>query len=168
MRQPIATCSFATCCLSLAAVLPLVALAGNPSPEIKRDAIAPQAVGVAHTLKTIPEACARLQGQFTGDAARPYQFAVVRTSPNCQARARLVDAAQAKPDTAKGWIFNDLIRVPSAACQTQQAVVRVWRMPADVTPPELDPQGRSRIYLKESMQKARPGNCRRSRCLPPR
>ena len=134
-----------------------MASAAEPAPEIKREAIPPQAMGVLHSLKTIPEACARIQGQFTGDARQPYKFAVVRTSANCQPRARLVDADKAKPSQAKGWIFNDLIRVPSAACATQQAVVRVWRHPADVAPPQRDGQGRSRIYLKDSMQKARDG-----------
>lgn len=134
-----------------------VATAADPVPEIKRDAIPPQAIGALRTLKTIPEACARIQGQFTGDPAQPYKFAVVRTSARCQPRARLVEAANAKPSQAKGWIFNDLIRVPSATCATQQAVVRVWRQPADVAPPERDGQGRSRIYLKDSMQKAKAG-----------
>jgi hypothetical protein len=129
--------------------------ASDPVPEIKRDAATPQAVGALHTLRGIPEACARLEGQFTGDPAQPYRFDVVRTSPNCQARARFVDAAKAKPSTASGWILNDVIRVPSAACPRQQAVVRVWRHPADATPPKLDAQGRSRIYLQESVDKAK-------------
>ncbi len=134
-----------------------LACAADPTPEIERDAIPPQAIGVLGSLKTIPEACARIQGQFTGDPAQPYRFAVVRTSANCQPRARLVDAAKVKPSQAKGWIFNDLIRVPSAACATQQAVVRVWRHPADVAPPTRDGQGRSRIYLEDSMQLAKDG-----------
>jgi len=132
----------------------LPALAADPTPEIRRDAAAPQAVGAAHTLRTIPEACARIEGLFTGDAAQPYKFAVVRTSANCQPRARFVDAAKAQPSEATGWKFNDLIRVPSVACPSQQAVVRVWRKPADVAPPKLDAQGRSRIYLEESKQAA--------------
>ncbi|MFL6592232.1 MAG: hypothetical protein ACJ8GK_05925 [Luteimonas sp.] len=133
----------------------LAARASDPVPEIKRDAASPQAVGALHTLRGIPEACARLEGQFTGDAAQPYRFDVVRTSPNCQARARFVDAAKAKPSAASGWILNDVIRVPSAACPRQQAVVRVWRHPADAAPPKLDAQGRSRIYLQESVDKAK-------------
>lgn len=133
------------------------ATAADPIPEIKRDAIQPQATGLLHSLKTIPEACARIQGQFTGDPAQPYKFEVVRTSPRCQPRARLVGAAKVDPSEATGWIFNDLIRVPSAACATQQAVVRVWRQPANASPPERDAQGRSRIYLKDSMQKAKAG-----------
>jgi len=132
----------------------LPALAADPTPEIRRDPAAPQLVGAAHTLRTIPEACARIEGVFTGDAAQPYKFAVVRTSANCQPRARFVDAAKAQPSEAKGWKFNDLIRVTSAACPSQQAVVRVWRKPADVAPPKLDAQGRSRIYLEESKQAA--------------
>ncbi|HEY5612979.1 MAG TPA: hypothetical protein VIK70_05255 [Lysobacter sp.] len=126
----------------------------NPKPEITRDAIKPQAVGTAHTLRTIPEACARIEGVFTGDAAQPYKFAVVRTSPNCQPRARFVDAAKARPSEKSGWKFNDLIRVPSASCGTQLAVVRVWRKPANTVPPKLDSQGKSRIYLEEERKNA--------------
>ena len=141
--------------LLLAASLP--AFAADPQPEIQRPPAAPQPVGTVHTIRGIPEACARLEGMFTGDATRPYKFDVVRTSPNCQARARFVDAKKVKPDPAKGWIFNDLIRVPSAACAGQQAVVRVWRHPASVVPPKLDAQGRARIYLQESIDKAKAG-----------
>ena len=139
----------------LVCALPLCA--ADPKPEIERPAASPQAVGAVHTLRTIPEACARIEGQFTGQAAQPYKFAVARTSANCQARARLVDAAKARPSTASGWIFNDLIRVPSATCATQQAVVRIWRKPADAAPPKLDAQGRSRIYLKDATDRAKAG-----------
>jgi hypothetical protein len=106
-------------------------------------------------VRGIPEACARLEGVFTGDAATPYRLDAVRTSPNCQARARFVDATKAKPGASDGWILNDVIRVPSAACPAQQAVVRVWRHPADAAPPKLDAQGRARIYLQESVDKAK-------------
>lgn len=131
--------------------------ASDPAPEVQRPPAAPQAVGVVHTLRTIPEACARIEGRFTGDAAQPYQYEVVRTSPACQPRAGLVDADKAKPSVARGWIFNDLIRVPSAACPQQQAVLRIWRRPADAVPPKLDAQGRSRIYLQQSIDKAKAG-----------
>jgi hypothetical protein len=141
--------------LSLATVLP--AFAADPTPEIKRDPAAPQAIGAMHTLRGIPEACARLEGMFTGQATQPYKLAALRTSPTCHARARFVDADKVKPDAKDGWIFNDLIRVPNAACATQQAVVRVWRRPANAVPPKLDDQGRSRIYLKESVAKAKAG-----------
>lgn len=141
--------------LALSASLPL--LAADPAPEIKREAGQPQAVNALHTLRQIPEACARMEGMFTGNAADPYKFAVVRTSPNCQPRARFVDAAKAKPSVAGGWKFNDLIQVPSAACPAQKAVVRVWRKPADAAPPKLDAQGRSRLYLKEMQAAAQKG-----------
>lgn len=140
--------------LVLFAAVAMPALAADPKPEISRDAIKPQAVGAAHTLRTIPEACARIEGVFTGEPAQPYRFAVVRTSPNCQPRARFVDAAKAKPSEQAGWKFNDLIRVPNASCGTQLAVVRVWRKPADVAPPKPDGQGQSRIYLDESRKQA--------------
>lgn len=126
----------------------------RPSPEIVRPAVAPQAVGAAHTLRTIPEACTRLEGRFTGDAARPYALAAVRTRPNCQPRARFVDAAQAKPSTAAGWVLNDEIRVPNSACPRQRAIVQVWRRPVDVAPPQLDAQGRARVYLQDARQAA--------------
>ena len=142
--------AFLAALATLAASLPAPGIAADPKPEIARDTGKPQAVGAVHTLRTIPEACARIEGVFTGQAADPYKFAVVRTSPNCQARARLVDAKKAGAADGKGWIFHDLVRVPSAACPSQQAVVRIWRKAADATPPELDAQGRSRIYLKEA------------------
>lgn len=126
----------------------------NPKPEITRADIKPQAVGSAHTLRTIPEACARIEGVFTGDAAQPYKFAVVRTSPNCQPRARFVDAAKAQPSEQSGWKFNDLIRVPNASCGTQLAVVRVWRKPAAAAALKPDGQGQSRIYLEEQRKLA--------------
>lgn len=144
--------------LVLLIALTLPAVAADPRPEITRDAAKPQAVGVVHTLRTIPEACARIEGVFTGQAAEPYKFAVARTSPHCQPRARFVDAAKAKPSEASGWKFNDLIRVPSSTCPTQQAVVRVWRKPADAAPPKLDAQGRSRIYLKDATDAAKKGD----------
>ena len=132
------------------------AWAAEPAPEIQRPVGTAQAVGAAHTLRTIPEACARLEGMFTAEAAQPYKYAVVRTSPQCQPRARFVDFAKAKPSLAGGWKFNDVIRVPNAACPSQQAVVRVWRLPADNTP-KLDAQGSARVYLQESKETAAAG-----------
>ena len=145
-------CGFAV----VAAPLLAAARAENPAPEIKRDTGAPQAVGAAHTLRTIPEACARLEGVFTGEAAQPYKYTVVRTDPQCQPRARFVDYAKAQPSAAKGWKLNDLIRVPSAACPSQQAVVRVWRLPAD-NKPTLDGQGSARVYLQDAKAAAAAG-----------
>lgn len=135
--------------LLLLAVAWLPALAADPIPEISREPATAQAVGAAHTVRTIPEACARLEGMFTGDAAKPYTFAAVRTSANCQPRARLVDADKAEPSEQAGWKLNDLIRIPNAACTTQVAEVRIWRMPVEVTSPELDGQGQARIYLDD-------------------
>lgn len=144
--------------LALAALLPVagMAMAADPAPELQRPVGTAQAVGAAHTLRQIPEACARLEGVFTGDAAQPYRFAVVRSSPTCQPRARFVDYAKAQPSVAAGWIFNDMIRVPSAACPSQLAVVRVWRKPV-AGKPELDGQGQSRIYLEDAKKQAAAG-----------
>ncbi|WP_448134348.1 hypothetical protein [Stenotrophomonas rhizophila] len=138
------------------ALLPAVAASAAETPELKRAVGAPQAVGAAHTLRQIPEACARLEGMFTADAAQPYKFAVVRTSEQCQPRARFVDFDKAQPSEAKGWKLNDVIRVPNAACPAQQAVVRVWRMPV-AHKAELDGQGQSRIYLEEAKKQAAAG-----------
>jgi hypothetical protein len=141
-----------------AMTMALPALAADPAPEVHRDPAIPQPPGVVHTLRQIPEACARIQGQFTGNAADPYKFELVRTSPNCAPRAKLLDAAKAKPDAAAGWKFNDLVRVPSTLCPTQFAVVRVWRLPVGTAvPPKADAQGYSRIYLKEMTAAAKAG-----------
>lgn len=140
--------------LSLSGSLP--SLASEATPEITRPVGAPQAIGAVHTLRGIPEACTRLEGAFTGDTAKPYMFHAVQTSANCQPRARFVEADTVKPTTKNGWILNDIIRVPSATCPAQQAVVSVWRHPADsAIPPKLDPQGKSRIYLAEGVAKAK-------------
>lgn len=147
-------------CVGLPWVLiaaPALAVASDPVPEIQRPPAAAQAVGVLHGLRTIPEACARLQGQFTGVASSPYALAAVRTSARCQPRARLLDTALARPSAATGWILNDVIRVPAAACPGQQAVVRVWRQPAAGAVPTMDAQGRARVYLKEGLDAAGAG-----------
>ena len=86
MRPAIAALS--TLALSVAVAAGLPATAAEPKPEIARPAAPAQAVGHAHALRTIPEACIRLEGEFTGDAAKPYRFSAVRTSPACQPRAR--------------------------------------------------------------------------------
>ena len=138
-------------------LLATAASAADPKPEIQRQPAPPQAVGATHTLRTIPEACARLEGRFTGDQVKPYAFAAVPTSARCQPRARLVDAEASKVSVANGWLLNDVIRVPSASCPSQQAVVRVWRRDSPAAPPKLDAQGRSRIYLKDQLETARQG-----------
>lgn len=153
MRRPVHLAFLALC-----AAGPL--LAAEPAPEIQRKPGTPQPVDAVHTLRQIPEACARLEGMFTADPANPYRFALVRTSPGCQPRARMVDYDQARPSLASGWKLNDVIEVPSAACPSQKAVVRVWRKPAVVAPPELDAQGRARLYLEEMQAAARQGGGR--------
>lgn len=136
-------------CLALVA---LPALAADPQPEIQRTVAKAQANGAVHTIRQIPEACVRFEGTFTGQAAQPYRFERVRTSAQCQPRARLLDYAQAKPASTAGWKLNDVIRIPSAVCPSQQAVVKVWRKPVEVAPPALDAQNRSRIYLQDARE----------------
>lgn len=132
--------------------------AAGSGPEVVRETGKPQPVGAVHTLRAIPEACARLEGRFTGDAGEPYRIAAVKSSPTCQPRARFVDFAGAQPSQATGWKFNDEIRVPNAGCVSQSAVVRVWRKPGAAAPPTLDAQGRSRIYLQEASEQVKNGN----------
>ena len=142
---------FATLVLSSAA-----ASAAAPTPEIQRPAVSAQAINAVHTVRTIPEACARLEGMFVAGAAVPYALKPVKTSPKCQGRARFVDGSVAKPSASTGWILNDVVRIPSAACASQQAVVHVWRKPADkAAPPARDAQGRSRIYLQDAKNSAK-------------
>lgn len=143
--------------LSAGLLVTATASAADPKPEIQRQQASPQAIGVVHIVRVIPEACARLEGQFTGDTAKPYVFAAVPTSARCQPRARLVDAVEAKSSVANGWLLNDVIRIPSASCPSQQAVMRIWRQAGKATPPKLDAQGRSRIYLKDGLEAARQG-----------
>lgn len=120
------------------------------TPEIKRPVGTPQANGVTHLVRGIPEACAWLEGEFTGDRSVPYRFAPVRSSPTCQPRARLLDPSKAQPSEAKGWTLNDVVRVPSKDCPGLQAVVEVWRKPSSTSTPDLDAQGRARIYLQDA------------------
>ena len=135
---------------------PLWACAADPAPEIARTKpFDPQAQGTTHAVRIIPEACARLEGSFSGDAGAPYRLKALRSAPNCQPRARFVaDANTASPSLQQGWILNDRIRIPNAACSGQVAVVSVWRKPVSAQPPKLDAQGRSRIYLEAARQQA--------------
>lgn len=142
-----------TFCAGLFAVS--TAMAADRAPEIQRAPASPQAIGVAHTLRTIPEACTRLEGRFTGDAAKPYALAAVRTGTRCQPRADL--RQQAPKADVEGWILNDVIRVPSAACPSRQAVIRVWRKPVGAAAPTMDAQGKARVYLKDGLDAAASG-----------
>lgn len=133
--------------LSMAATTAVAAAA----PEIQRAVAKPQAAGAVHTVRSIPEACMRIEGRFTGQAAPPYAVRVVKTHPQCQPRARWIDSTSA-PSAARGWVLNDTIRIPRADCPGQLAVVNVWRRPGSATPPALDAQGRARLYLEEAVK----------------
>ncbi|GAB3515607.1 hypothetical protein GCM10027400_28200 [Pseudoxanthomonas daejeonensis] len=148
----------------LLAVLVAVAAVASPlqaqAMKAEREqAGAAQAVGALHSVRTIPEACTRLEGVFTGDAAQPYRMQAVQTAPTCQPRARYVEAAQARPSQASGWILNTLTRIPDASCPSRQAVVRVWRKPVaqDLA---RDGQGQVRIYLQDAQKQAAAGQMR--------
>ena len=136
------------------AFLAVPGFAAAQEPEIERGAAAPQAVGAVHTLRTITEACTRLEGVFTGEVEPAYAVRAVRSAPGCQPRARF--DGDAVPDAGGGWVLNDRITVPNAACASQSAVVEVWRLPGTAAPPELDAQGKARIYFEEGQQTSRP------------
>lgn len=142
------------CMTTLAATLVLVgtlacASAAAPvRPQIERVPLPAQAAGVPHTLRVIPEACVRLQGRFPADPAQPYVLEIVPKAP-CRPRTRFVPAGQLAdaPSAATGWILNDELRIPNAACSDQQAVVQVWRRQVDPTSVPLDAQGRLRLNM---------------------
>jgi hypothetical protein len=135
-------------------LLPALAQAASPVPEITRPEGKPQAVGVVHTLRGIPETCVRLEGMFTGQDAAPYRLTPVKTHPQCQPRARLVSFEKAQPSADTGWKLNERVVVAREGCPSQQAVLQVWRKPGAAAPPKLDAQGRSRIYLEEAKAQA--------------
>ncbi len=126
------------------------------TPEIRREPYPAQAVGSTHTIRIIPETCAYLRGMFTTDPAVPYRYGASKTAGRCQPRARLVDPAKAMPSAAKGWILNDMVRIPQAGCPARQAVIRIWRKPVDTSVP-LDGRGQPRIYLQDAKQQAQSG-----------
>lgn len=138
-----------------AALAAMTSTAFAATPEIQRQTGTPQADGIAHTLRTIPEACGRIEGVFTGTAAKPYAIKAVKTNPACQPRARLVDAGKVgAKDGAKGWALNDVIKVPSKSCPAQMAIVTVYRQIVNNETYKLDAQGRARVYIKDDAQKA--------------
>ena len=138
---------------ALMALTPIARAADGVAPEIQREVGTAQAVGQLHTLRTIPEACVRLQGQFTGDAKAPYSFEAVPRD-RCAQRAAYVTASTLKtpPTVTSGWILNDRISVPRTDAPKCMAVLDVWRLAGQLSPPKLDPQGRSRLYLDKPKQ----------------
>jgi hypothetical protein len=142
--------------LILLAALPLPSLAAIAKPEIERPAASAQANGALHTVRQIPEACTRIEGRFTGEAASPYDMQLLRTNPQCQPRAVFLDFAKVTPSEAAGWKLNEVIRIPSAACSGQQAHVEVWRKPAGQQV-ALDGQGQNRVYLGDAKTQAAAG-----------
>lgn len=143
-------------CIIALALSPRLAAAEAQS-EITRQPAPPMAIGQDHTVRQIPEACARIEGRFTGQEQPAYRFRVVQTGPGCSPRARLVNADEVEPDLAEGWILNDVVEIPAAGCPGLRAVATVWRLPA-TSRLELDAQGRARIYLDESRQAAGTGD----------
>ncbi|MCD9088064.1 hypothetical protein [Stenotrophomonas sp. SY1] len=142
--------------LVLLTALPLSTLAADAKPEIERPAASAQADGALHSVRQIPEACTRIEGRFTGDSAQPYDMQLVRTSAQCQPRAVFLDQAKVNPSETAGWKLNEVVRVPSAACSTQQALIEVWRKPAGQQV-ALDGQGQNRVYLEDAKAQAAAG-----------
>lgn len=133
---------------ALAVAVPL--RAQEPAPRVG----APQQPDAVHTVRQIPEACVRLEGRYAQPgAATPYVLQVVPVGGNCQPRARYLDGGRAQPSASAGWLLNDEIRIPEAACPGREAVVQVWRKAGDAVPAR-DGQGQTRVYLEESRSKA--------------
>ena len=133
---------------ALAMVMPL--RAEEPAPRVG----APQQPGAVHTVRQIPEACVRLEGRYAQPGSDdPYALQVVPVGGNCQARARFVEGAEARPSSAGGWVLNDVIRIPEASCPGREAVVRVWRKAGDALPAR-DGQGQARVYLEQGRSQA--------------
>ena len=126
----------------------------DPAPEIQRAPYLAQVDGAVTTLRIIPEACMRLEGRYTGDRGRPFALSTSPSSARCLPHARLVDAAGVHPASGRGWVLNDVIRVPSARCQGQWAQVQVWRESTGDAVPTRDAQGRVRVYLHDAMSPA--------------
>jgi hypothetical protein len=143
--------------LPLALLLAPAVVLASAAAAPERQRVAPaQADGAVHTLRQIPEACARLEGGFTADPAQPYRLQVVKTRPDCQPRAAFISARAAQPSVAAGWILNELITVPSAACAGVSAILQVWRRPG-ATSLARDGQGQGRVYLEQARQQAGAG-----------
>ena len=118
-----------------------------------RPAASPQADGVAHTLRQIPEACIRLQGMFSGRADHPYALQAVPTQERCPRRAVFAGIADA-PQADEGWQLDEQIVVPSAACPALRMTLSLWRHPGQVRKAERDGQGQVRVYVEQARQAA--------------
>lgn len=123
------------------------------TPEITRGPARPQAVGVPHTLRNVPEACVRLEGLFRAAPAAPYAVSL-HANPGCTPRARFdANVGMAAPG-GEGWILNDVLRVPRADRPECVASVSLWRHPGALAPIEQDGQRRVRMYLDEDRKPA--------------
>ena len=139
-------------CLTLLMISTLLmapALAAPPDTGRQRPPSRPQADGVWHTLRQIPEACARLQGRFTGQPELPYQLQAVAGSTHCRRRAVLLPLQQGAVDPGPSWVLDERIVVPSAACPGLAVELTLWRSNPVATSRPRDAQGRERIYLQQ-------------------
>ena len=141
---------------SMAAVAMLGMALGQPlcaqsaEPLRTRPIGSAQADGQLHTLRTIPEACVRLQGQFGGPDG--YALAAVPSAPGCQPRAQFRGVDSIDPDPAAGWLLDEIVRVPSARCPQQMLRLELWTLPVAPVQAPRDGQGQVRIYLEQAQQ----------------
>ena len=133
----------------LMVVQPVAAGTGGSQVASQRPAVQPQPDGVLHTLRQIPEACVRLQGQFTGQAQQPYALQVVETSLTCPRRAVFTGVSAQAPGEP-GWQPVEQLRVPSARCPGMVRVLDLWQLPGQVRRLPVDGQGRERVYLEQA------------------
>jgi hypothetical protein len=123
--------------------------AGAATPEITRAPAVPQAAGVPHALRVVPEACVRLDGLFGADPAAPYAV-TLHARPGCTPRAGFDANVGREAPAGEGWILNDVLRVPRADRPDCVASVSVWRHPGALAPIEQDGQRRVRMYLDQT------------------
>lgn len=121
----------------------LFAAALAAAPEITRPVAPPQAIGAAHALRNVPEACTRIEGVFTAEGYSPSLVPRV----GCRPRAPFEPGIGAQPPSGEGWILNDLLRVPRADRPACIATISVWRHPGALAPMQADGQQRVRLYL---------------------
>lgn len=135
----------------LSLLVALSAAAAAPQARPQRSPASPQADGVAHTLRQIPEACVRLQGAFTGRAEQPYALQAVPTHERCPRRAVFAGIGDA-PAASEGWQLDEQIVVPSSACPGMAMQLSMWHRQGQVQAAGRDGQGQVRVYLDQLQQ----------------
>lgn len=125
--------------------LPASTTPTTPTSQAPTTEAHPQALGLRHTIRQIPEACVRLEGVFTDSKTTPYNVDVVPISNRCQPRAQFVPYS-ARSCKSGQWKTQSQIHIPRADCSLCSATITVFTCPN--SPPHWqDGRGNIRIYL---------------------